>query len=127
MYSTSANAYLLLLMHIYNGLVHIRNGFFMTLSLTLNTELSPWELPLRIIVLSASPCVMLGMTLENRSQTHSQASKLTLGVFRPLAFTANNSIFQFDLLEYQIFSSTVTKQTSVHCYKHYFISFLEKG
>ena len=32
---------LLPLMHIHNGLVHIRNRFFMTLSLTLNTELSP--------------------------------------------------------------------------------------
>ena len=29
------------LMHIRNGLVHIRNGFVTTLSLTLNTELSP--------------------------------------------------------------------------------------
>ena len=28
-------------------------GFFSTLSLTLNTELSPWELPLSIIVLYA--------------------------------------------------------------------------
>ena len=40
-YSTSANAYLLPLMHNCNGLVHICNGFFLTLSLTLNTELSP--------------------------------------------------------------------------------------
>ena len=44
-YSTSTNAYSL-------PLLHIRNGFFMTLSLTLNTELSPWELRLRRIVLS---------------------------------------------------------------------------
>ena len=39
-------------MCIHNGLVHIRNEFFMTLSLTLNTELLRWELPLSIIVLS---------------------------------------------------------------------------
>ena len=41
MYSTSTNAYSLPLMRICNGLVHIYNGIFMTLSLTLNTELSP--------------------------------------------------------------------------------------
>ena len=52
MYSTSANVYSLPLMHIHNGLVHICNGFFTTLSLTLNTEISPRELPLSIIVLS---------------------------------------------------------------------------
>ena len=43
-YSTSTNAYLLLIMVFFTtliGLVHIHNGFFMTLSLTLNTELSP--------------------------------------------------------------------------------------
>ena len=51
-YSTSTNEYSLLLMHICNGLMRICNGFFTTLSLTVNTELSPWELPLSIIVLS---------------------------------------------------------------------------
>ena len=47
-YSTSTNAYLLPLMSIRNGffttlsgLVCISNGIFMTLSLTLNTQLSP--------------------------------------------------------------------------------------
>ena len=39
------------LVHIRNGLVHICNGFFMILSLTLNTELSPGNLRLSIIVL----------------------------------------------------------------------------
>ena len=41
MYCTSANEYSFLLMRIRNGLVRIPNGFFMTLGLTLNTELSP--------------------------------------------------------------------------------------
>ena len=59
MYSTSANAYSLLLMHICNGLVSIRNRFFMTLSLALNTELSPRELLLSIIVLSSWSSIRL--------------------------------------------------------------------
>ena len=42
-------------------LVHICNGFFTTLSLTLNTELLPWELPLSIIVLSTKTIVQFVM------------------------------------------------------------------
>ena len=48
----------LLLVHICDGLMCIRNGFLRPSSVTLITELSPWELPLRRILPSLTIVVL---------------------------------------------------------------------